>query len=153
MSMKNSFKLLFISILLGCAAGAQQLGITGQWNTPAGSVVRVDHCGQQICMWIVVVSKTAPSTVDIYNPDPAKRKRSICGLQIGSGFVLRAPDEARDGTLYDPKTGKTYHGQIKLNGNRLDLRGYVGIPLFGETQTWIRPSAPVTACTTSGEEK
>ena len=80
-------------------------------------------------------------------------ERALCGLEIGRGFTLRTPVEARDGTLYDPKSGKIYHGQLKLNGNKLELRGYVGIPLFGETQIWTRPNAPVKTCTAAGEEK
>ena len=151
--MRYAFRLLLIFLLLGCAARAQPEGITGQWTEPTGSVIRVDHCGSQICMWVVSISPKAPAPLDIYNPDPAKRKRSLCGLQIGSGFSMRSPEEARDGTLYDPKSGKTYHGQVKLIGNRLELRGYFGFPLFGETQMWTRPVAPVKACAANGEEK
>lgn len=74
-------------------------------------------------------------------------------MKIGSDFEMRGSDEASNGTLYDPKSGKTYHGAIKLDGSRLELRGYVGIPLFGETQTWTRPTAPVKACSMNGESK
>ena len=129
-----------------CGVQAQPAGITGQWTEPTGSVIRVDRCGERICMWVVEISPKAPATVDIHNPDPAKRTRSLCELQIGNGFVMNTPDEARDGTLYDPKTGKTYHGLIRLDGNRLQLRGYVGLPLFGESQVWTRPKGPVKGC-------
>ncbi len=132
---------------------AQSGGITGLWVEPTGSVIRVDHCGEQICLWIVSISHSAPSDLDIFNPDPAKRAQPICGMKIGSGFEMRGTDEARNGTLYDPKSGKTYHGAIKLDGSRLELRGYVVIPLFGETQTWTRPTAPVKACSANGESK
>jgi uncharacterized protein (DUF2147 family) len=151
--MRYAIKLLLFLLVLVSTAGAQPDGITGQWTEPTGSVIRVDHCGPDICMWVVKVSQKAPSKFDIYNPDPAERKRSLCGLQIGNGFVPRSPVEAGDGKLYDPKSGKTYHGQIKLNGNKLELRGYVGLPLFGETQIWTRPVAPVSACTSSGESE
>jgi uncharacterized protein (DUF2147 family) len=144
--MWRTFKLLLMSLAMVSAADAQSNEITGQWTEPTGSVIRVDHCGSQICMWVAAISPKAPAKVDIYNPDPAKRGRSLCGLQIGSGFVSHSPTEAKDGTLYDPKSGKTYHGQVKLNGNKLQLRGYIGFPLFGETQIWTRPSAPVKAC-------
>jgi uncharacterized protein (DUF2147 family) len=97
-------------------------------------------------MWIIAIGPKARSKQDIYNPDPAKRTRPLCGLQIGSGFVAHMPDEAQDGTLYDPKSGKSYHGIIKLYGNRLQLRGYIGFPLFGESQTWTRPATPVADC-------
>ncbi len=150
--MRRYFTLLLTSLALSCTAGAQSNGITGHlWTDPTGSVIRVDHCGPRICMWVVAISPKAPSNFDIHNPDPAKRNRALCGLEIGSGFVMRSPAEARDGALYDPKSGKTYHGLMKLNGNKLELRGYVGLPLFGETQIWTRPVAPVKPCTPDGE--
>ena len=151
--MKGALRLLLFSLLFASAAEAQADGIVGQWTEPTGSVIRVDRCGSQICMWVVAISPKAPATLDIYNPNPEKRKRSLCGLQIGTGFVLRSPLEATSGTLYDPKSGKTYHGQIKLDGTTLELRGYIGFPLFGATQTWTRPTAPVKACSPTSEEK
>jgi uncharacterized protein (DUF2147 family) len=151
--MWRKFNLLLILLALACPIWAQTNGITGQWTEPTGSVVRVDRCGSQICMWLVALSPRAPAITDIYNPDPAKRKRSLCGLEIGSDFVPSSSAEAREGMLYDPKSGRTYHGQIKLNGNQLELRGYIGFPLFGEKQIWTRPRAPVEACSPSGEEK
>jgi uncharacterized protein (DUF2147 family) len=151
--MWHTLKLLLMPLVLVGAVGAQPNSITGQWTEPTGSVIRVDHCGSQICMWVVAISPKAPAKLDIYNPDPAKRQRSLCGMQIGIGFVPRSPTEAKGGTLYDPKSGKTYHGQIKLTENKLELRGYIGFPLFGETQIWSRPSSPVKACNPNGEEK
>ena len=151
--MNHAFRLLLVSLAVGCAATAQSSGITGPWIEPTGSLIRVDHCGSQICMWVIGISQNAPSTLDIHNPDPAKRGRSLCGLQIGSSFVVRSRDEAGDGMLYDPKSGKTYHGQLKLKGNRLELRGYIAFPLLGETQIWTRPVVPVKTCTPNGEEK
>lgn len=45
-----------------------------------------------------------------------------------------------DGEILDPKNGKTYHCKIQLieNGEKLSVRGYIGIPLFGRSQTWLR---------------
>ena len=151
--MRRTVSLLFIGMALVFELRAQPAGLTGQWVDPNGAVIRIDRCGERICMWVAALSSKAPSKMDIYNPDPAKRTQPICGLQIGSAFVMHAPNDARDGTLYDPKTGKTYHGNIKLDGNRLQLRGYIGIPLFGESQTWTRPTAPVTGCAAGGERK
>ena len=139
-------KAVMALLLLAGTAVAQTADMTGDWMEPTGSVVRIDHCGSQLCMWVVTISNKAPSNLDVYNPDPARRSRPLCGLQIGSGFALRSPGNARDGTVYDPKSGRTYHGQIKLEGDQLYLRGYVGIPLFGETQTWTRPHSPVSPC-------
>lgn len=45
-----------------------------------------------------------------------------------------------NGQILDPKNGKTYHSTLQLaeDGQKLNVRGYVGIPLFGRSQTWIR---------------
>ena len=42
-------------------------------------------------------------------------------------------------TIMDPENGETYNCYIKhLTNNRLKVRGYLGIPLFGRTQYWRR---------------
>lgn len=44
------------------------------------------------------------------------------------------------GQILDPHNGKTYKVKLKLadNGEKLDVRGYIGMPMLGRTQTWIR---------------
>ena len=44
------------------------------------------------------------------------------------------------GRVLDPKSGHIYRGKMTLvdNGCKLNLRGYIGIPLFGRTETWHR---------------
>lgn len=127
---------------------AQAQSVLGDWTEPSGSVIRVGRCGSDVCMWIVAISNHAPATTDIHNPAPRLRSRSLCGLKIGSGFIQRDPGHATGGTLYDPKTAKTYHGTITAKDATLELRGYVGIPLFGTSQTWTRSTQPVKACGT-----
>ena len=44
-----------------------------------------------------------------------------------------------DGSIYDPKTGKTYSCKMTLKGNdKLSVRGYIGISLIGRTDVWTR---------------
>jgi len=38
----------------------------------------------------------------------------------------------------DPKNGKSYKLKGELAGNKLNLRGYIGISALGRNQTWIR---------------
>lgn len=44
------------------------------------------------------------------------------------------------GKILDPRSGKYYHCVMTVvdQGRKLHLRGYIGIPLFGETDTWLR---------------
>jgi uncharacterized protein (DUF2147 family) len=74
---------------------------------------------------------------DSENPDPTKRNRKLEGLEIISGLAYA--DGKWKGTIYVPESGKTYNSQIKLvNENTVELTGYVGLPMFGLTETWKR---------------
>jgi uncharacterized protein (DUF2147 family) len=45
----------------------------------------------------------------------------------------------RGGTIYDPKSGKTYRCKAALDGaDAVRLRGFVGVSLFGRTTRWER---------------
>ena len=37
-----------------------------------------------------------------------------------------------------PGAGNTYRGTLWVEGDKLKLCGYVGVPLFGRTETWQR---------------
>jgi len=45
-----------------------------------------------------------------------------------------------DGSILDPAKGKTYRAKARLveGGDKLEVRGYIGIEALGRTQTWIR---------------
>jgi len=98
-------------------------------------------------MKLVFISPTARGTNDFNNPSEALRNRPLCGLEIGSNFKPQDNKRATDGTLYDPKTGKTYRGVMTLDGADLKLRGYISTPLFGRTEVWHR-AAGTAMCST-----
>ncbi len=125
-------------------AGTASLGgaraILGVWLIGhRDAKVKIYKCGakkQKFCGKIVWV-KDGPPT-DRKNPDPALRNRPILGLTIMKGFSFRA-NRWLGGRLYDPKSGNTYKGSMRLaSPDRLELRGYVLLPLFGRTDTWTR---------------
>lgn len=44
-----------------------------------------------------------------------------------------------NGTILDPKNGKTYSCKIELDGkDKLKVRGYMGLSFLGRTQTWYK---------------
>lgn len=80
------------------------------------------------------------------SPDPkcvkcegANRNAPVIGLVIMSG-LRKDGDEYVDGQILDPDNGSTYRSKVKLvdNGQKLSVRGYIGVPVLGRTQTWVR---------------
>ncbi len=140
--MKLLTRTLLAALLLAplSLAAAAPAALLGDWKTADGSVVRTFACGTALCIKIVTITPTAPGTLDQNNPDPGLRKRPLCNLEIGSDFALNGDSQATGGRLYDPESGKTYKGNIDLKGDVLKLRGYIGVALFGRTETWRRTS-------------
>ena len=76
--------------------------------------------------------------VDKNNPKVALQDKPLVGLTMLKNFKYN-DGEWSGGQVYNPSDGKEYKAYIKLKDqNTLDLRGYVGISLFGKTDTWIR---------------
>ncbi len=83
--------------------------------------------------------------IDRENPDPALRSRPTLGLVILEGFVRSGTNKWTEGTIYDPNDGKTYRCKMHLKGERLKVRGYIGISLFGRNTVWTRVPAGTPA--------
>jgi uncharacterized protein (DUF2147 family) len=74
---------------------------------------------------------------DTGNPDSKLRNRDLLGLDLLTNFSY---DDGvyTDGQVYDPESGKTYSCKISFSGSNLKVRGYIGISLFGRTETFER---------------
>ena len=132
------FAVLSLYVVLAHTLAAQDSGVQGYWKEPGGSVIHVETCGSSLCATLVAISPSAPSRMDGMNPDKSLRTRTLCGQRIGEDFHLTSDAKAEGGTIYDPKSGKTYHGILTAHGDTLNLRGYIGLALFGRTETWTR---------------
>ncbi len=63
----------------------------------------------------------------------------VKGLDILSGFHFDSDKKWEDGTIYNPRDGKTYSCYLKiLEDGRLKVRGFVGISIIGKTNYWTR---------------
>lgn len=69
----------------------------------------------------------------------ALKDRPLVGLQVLWGFKQNG-DEWSGGKVLDPESGKIYHASLTLEdgGKKLRLRGYIGVPLLGRTEHWVR---------------
>jgi uncharacterized protein (DUF2147 family) len=80
-------------------------------------------------------------THDIHNPNPKLRGRSTIGITIIWGLVYE-DGEYGSGYIYNPRDGKTYRFKAELlAGDTLRIRGYLAIPLLGQSQVWKRAEA------------
>jgi uncharacterized protein (DUF2147 family) len=63
----------------------------------------------------------------------------VIGLVILRGMT-RHGLEFDGGDILDPETGSVYRCKFLLSddGAKLFVRGYLGLSIFGRTQTWIR---------------
>jgi uncharacterized protein (DUF2147 family) len=136
-----------LAIVLFLTGGANPPdGLIGNWVTPNNSIIRIEHCGNFLCATVGKVSSAFPHKDDVNNPDPKLRQHPLCGLRIGNHFQSVDSTHAKNGTLYDPESGKTYSGTMVANGDSLSLRGYIGLSLFGRTEVWHRISQSVGPC-------
>jgi len=77
--------------------------------------------------------------IDRHNPQAELRTRGVLGLRIMEGFIRKGDNRWEQGTIYDADTGRTYRSRLTLlSPDRLDLHGYIGIPLFGKSSIWTR---------------
>lgn len=69
----------------------------------------------------------------------ANKDQPITGMVILWG-LKKDGDEYTGGEILDPAKGKTYKSKMHLTdgGTKLSVRGYVGAPMLGRTQTWLR---------------
>ncbi len=144
--MKLSSLLALLFVVTAAHATSPVTASLGDWRTPIGAIVRIEPCGNAVCLRVVKLSPNPPQTVDVHNPDPRLRNRPACNLVIGSGFTPADDKRLGGGHLYDPLSGHTYRGYITPEGNQLKLRGYILFTLFGRTETWQRIPTIQSGC-------
>ena len=71
--------------------------------------------------------------------DERKGKRLI-GMTVLKEVMKKSNNNYQGAEILDPFSGNTYRVKLTLKdeGQTLDVRGYVGVSLFGRTQTWKR---------------
>ena len=145
--MKKLFVLIACMILLltaaAHAAGAEADAIVGEWFTDGNESVveigRVDDLYSGKIVWLKEPKdEDGNDKVDRNNPDESKRDQAIIGLELVRDFRYDKKSRWSGGTIYDPEAGKTYSCKAKLKGDKLHLRGFIGVALLGRTTVWTR---------------
>ena len=68
-----------------------------------------------------------------------RKDKPIIGMTFLWG-LKKDGDQYGGGEILDPKNGKIYRAKMRLTegGRKLEVRGYIGLSLFGRSQTWLR---------------
>lgn len=139
--MRRLAALACLLVLAFPARAASPVG--GWWTEGRNGQVTIEGCGDRLCGKLAALKEPLNAEGqpkrDRNNPDPALRDRPLIGLPLLRGFAPD-PDEPNKwsgGTIYDPESGKTYKCTLTLQADGLlEVRGYVGLPLLGRSQTW-----------------
>ena len=138
------FLLAFIIIISTTFSFADDnLNFPGIWfNEEKDAVMEIKNSEGTISgcvVWLKEPTKEGKPRTDIHNSDSQLRTHPVLGLEILKKFTIKQNGSLGGGTIYDPKSGKTYQCIITFKDqNRLNIRGYIGHPMIGRTALWTR---------------
>jgi len=118
--------------------------ILGVWESGNGKArIKIDRAGDLYTGKIVwlrePLNEEGKPKVDRNNPDETMRSTPLLGYKMLKAFRYKSDLTWEEGTIYDPENGSTYSCSIRMtDGNKLDVRGYIGVSLFGRTDVWTR---------------
>ncbi|MGZ9710688.1 DUF2147 domain-containing protein [Glaciimonas sp. GNP009] len=144
---KSSMSILAAGLLLAFCATAQTTSPVGLWKNIDDStgkpkaLIRITESGGELSGKI---EKLFREPNEEANPKCVKcegdnKDKPIVGLTMLQGMKADGA-EYSGGTILDPANGKVYKSKMSLldDGKKLSVRGYIGVPLLGRSQTWVR---------------
>lgn len=144
--MKYQIIVALILLFSSCLNAQEADKIIAKWLTANGeSKIQITksstgkYTGQII--WLKTPNRDGKPKIDDKNPDVKLRTRPVLGLNLLNGFVYDEGDkEWNDGTIYDPKEGKTYKCLMWFDKdpNVLHVKGYIGFSLIGKETLWTK---------------
>jgi uncharacterized protein (DUF2147 family) len=145
--MKNLSGIFILLALLWPTAlfALEKNPLLGVWVPKANdSHIEVYEDGGKYFGKVIWMQEKDKGKLDEKNPDDKLKTQPILNLVILKNFKEDEPGKKwNDGTVYDPHNGKTYSAKISYeDDDTLELRGFVGIPLFGRTEKWTRFKGP-----------
>jgi uncharacterized protein (DUF2147 family) len=140
--------------LIGLALAFAGAGALAQ-STPAGLWKTIDDATKKEKSLVRITDSGGVLTGKIEKLLDAEKADAVCdectderknqpvlGLTIIRNVKPSADDKAlwEGGDILDPGNGKVYKVRLKptQGGKQLEVRGYIGMPMFGRSQTWIR---------------
>ena len=130
-------------------AAAQATSPVGLWKTiddktkKEKSLVRIVESNGVVSGAVEkILDAEAPKDAVCKDCSDERKDKPVLGMTIIRNMKPSTDDKAvwEGGDVLDPNNGKVYSAKLKLleNGGKLDVRGYIGVPMLGRSQTWIR---------------
>ncbi len=142
--MHSIFVLILLVLTSIGSATSDTNSIVGTWITGDGDGMVEIALQNNVLIGTVVGLVSDPHQVganrrDVLNPDNELQSRRLLGLTILRGFQRNKKGIWEGGTIYDPNRGNTYRCKItEIGANKLKVRGYLGLSVFGKTVIWNR---------------
>lgn len=134
-----SIALFFVTIFYG-----QNGIVVGKWKTiddetgNAKSIVEIYEESGKIYGKVIEILEEEHREKVCSNCSGEDKNKPILGMIVIKG-LKKDGDVYTKGKILDPKNGKLYKCFIRLESNdKLKVRGFIGISLFGRTQYWYR---------------
>jgi uncharacterized protein (DUF2147 family) len=140
-----------LSVLLAAplAGHAQAELVEGQWTTrddatgKPRALVRIEAHGESLTGRIErLLDPDDPADARCEACEGARRGQPVVGMTFLSGLhpAIGEPGVWEGGEILDPDNGRVYRARLRLQPDRntLEVRGYLGVPMFGRSQVWQR---------------
>lgn len=140
----NKKAIVIVSIFFFTILSAQSQTVIGKWKTfddetqKAQSIVEIYEQSGKIYGKVIDILERENKKRVCVNCSGNDKDKPILGMIVIKGLSKKG-SEYTDGKILDPKSGKLYQCFITLETrDKLKVRGYIRISLFGRTQYWYR---------------
>jgi len=137
-----------LALAMGVSVVWAQATPVGVWKTidddgkTEKSVVRITDAGGKLNGRIETLFDATKKDAVCDKCSDERKDKPLVGLMILRDVAKDTEDQTlwSGGNILDPNNGKVYKVRLRPieDGRKLEVRGYIGMPMLGRTQTWIR---------------
>ena len=145
MKMSRTLLCLLSSAVASMASIAFAQSPAGLWKTvddatgKEKAIIRITEAGGVFTGKIEKLLDAAKQDSKCDECTDSRKGQPVVGLTI-SRNIKKGESHWEGGDILDAANGKVYRARLTLSedNKKLDVRGYMGTPMFGRTQTWSR---------------